>query len=59
MGLFDELKGDAMRSGAIIGVLIAFVAMFWMYSAFGLLGFAIVAIIGIAGYFVYMRSKNG
>ena len=47
-GLMDELKGDALKSVGILGVVFGFVALFWLWTvgtwAIILVGVMVVAI---------------
>lgn len=57
MGIFDELKTDAMKSAGMLGGILGFVFLFWLWTI-GTWAIMLVAAIVIGGFVLvkfYMR----
>jgi hypothetical protein len=53
MGIFDEIKGDAVKSAAMLGGVLAFVAVIWLISIS--IWLLIAAIVLVAGGFLTFK----
>jgi len=53
MGLFDELKSDGLKSAGMLGGVLGFVFLFWLWSI-GTWAIMLVAILA-AGIFVLIK----
>jgi len=55
MGAFDDIKSDGMRTLALIGGILAFVALFYVWSTGGT-WLVIVLLVVVAGAFLFYKA---
>jgi hypothetical protein len=55
MGIFDEMKGDAMKTIGMLGAIFGFVILFFLWSSTGIWG--VVALLALVGGGLYLFKK--